>query len=291
MKILLGNTGRGGEQCIFSSIVHAYRSKVGPDAHIEVTTPPQYWSFWKNNKDISNWTPIKYEPGDPHEGDPVAALRAYFERHRRDFDVIEYPCESAVPFVSEGEPKSTLYKCYKNIVSPLFKLGEVQRKTFLYPTEDEVKTAREISKKYPRLLILSHGANSMQHPLSLKGYEKLASMLNEKWDVCYIGTSGENHMPADPPIQGANDLRDIGYGSVYSLAESMKLFIGMETAPTFMLAHSDAPMIIMRGDPQFPLENTGLTPMGFRKKENTHELEVLGMPDDEIIEIIQGVIR
>ena len=41
MRILLGNTGRGGEQCIFTSIVHAYRKAI-PDAFIRVASCPQY---------------------------------------------------------------------------------------------------------------------------------------------------------------------------------------------------------------------------------------------------------
>ena len=87
MRILLGNTGRGGEQCIFSSIVHAYRQKL-PNAYIEVITPPQYWSFWKNNQDIQEWTDIKYEPGDRYAGDPVAALKDYFDTHAHELEVL-----------------------------------------------------------------------------------------------------------------------------------------------------------------------------------------------------------
>lgn len=286
MKILLGNTGRGGEQCIFTSIVHSYRQSF-PDAYINVVTCSQYEKLWFNNKDINAWTKIKFLKEDVNQLDAVSALRYYMNTHKNDYDLMELSSECE----AQDKGTSTLDKCYEAIDKKVFKLEDVERKIFIYPTEQEIATAESIKNNYPNLILLSHGANSMKHPLSLKGYEILADKLKKYGDVAYIGTTGGFHMPADPEIKGAIDLRDIGWGASYELRKYIKIFIGMETAPAFFLHETKAPMIIMRGDPQFPLKNTGLTPMGYRKKENTHELEVLGLDDDEIIGYICKIIQ
>ena len=290
MKILLGNTGRGGEQCIFSSIVHAYRSKVGPDAHIEVTTPPQYWSFWKNNNDISNWTPIKYEPGDPHEGDPVAALRAYFECHRRDFDLIEYPCEYGQSQNSD-KSKTTLLQSYQAIKTRIFEYREIERKVWVWPNSQEREIADDICNDRPAFILLSHGANSAKKPLSLNGWEKLAKALGEKGTVCYTGTHGRNHMPADPPIRGAFDLRGLSYGTLYAIQKSVTAFIGFDSGTAWLLSGMPGMLVTVRNDPFFPLSNTGIVEMGYRTPGNTFEYETGSKFEDEIIERIMERIR
>ena len=284
MRILLGNTGRGGEQCIFSSIVHAYRVKL-PDAYIEVTTPPQYWSFWKNNKDINKWTDLKYEPGDKCAGDPVAALKDYFEMHAKDFDIIEYPCEYGFSSNSD-KSKTTLEQSYEAIRKRLFTFEEIEPVVWMWPDDQEIETAVNLYKKYPNMIMLSQGANSAKKPLSLEGFGELAKALREKGTVCYTGTHGRNHMPADPIIPGACDLRGISYGTLFALKDEIQAFIGLDSGTAWLLTGMHGLMVTLRNDPFFPLSNTGIVEMGYRDSVVTHEIETGGMSEGEIVEKI-----
>jgi len=286
VKILLCNTGRGGEQCIFTSIVHAYRETF-PEAEICVATCPQYENLWALNRDHNTWIPIRYEETDKFPGDPVGACHDLMREMMGRFDIIEYPCECNA---GGGKALTTLDKCYSCIKNPVFAIEAIERRTFIAPTESDIKKAEDIVAKCSPYVLLSNGANSMKHPLSKDGYNRLSCALVKKISTIQIGTRGGNHMPCDPSIDYARDFRDVGLGVTYLLGQQMKYFIGMETLPTFLMSNSTAQMIIMRGDPEFPITNTGLVNMGFRQPHNTHELEVFGQSDDTIIKTILEII-
>jgi len=282
MKIFLANTGRGGEQCCFTAIVHAYRETF-PEAEICVATCPQYENLWALNRDHNAWTPIRYEKYDKFPGDPVGACHDLMREMMGRFDIIEFPSECNA---GGGKALTTLDKCYSCIKNPVFAIEAIERRTFIIPTEADKKAASAIDVDF----LISHGANSAKPIMSAEGYRKLAEILRPIGEVAYTGSLGKPHMRADYQIPGALDLRGLSLGALHELCKSIRFFIGLDTMTGFLCSHMNGRMIILRGDPVFPLSNTGLVNMGFRQPHNTNELEVFGQSDDTIIKTILEII-
>jgi len=290
VRILLGNTGRGGEQCFFTAIVHMYRT-LKPDAFIRVASPPHYESLWARNKDIDDWADIKYEPNDKWPMDPINAYREYMQEQKDNFDIIEYASECVLQASNTDARKSTLFLCWLNIKQKLFDFDHIIRKVHIDPTKEDVEKAQTIAKDNPNIILLSHGANSMVHFLTTEAWGVLAKELLPYGTPCFVATSGGNHMPADPDIPNAVSLRDVGYGALFELRKHTRFFIGMETAPSTIVSESDAPMVILRGDSRFPAQSTSLIANGFRDQKNTYELDVAQCREDAIIQKVMTIVK
>lgn len=275
MHILLGNTGRGGELCLFTSIIKAYRQTF-PKAHIAVATNPYYHPMFENSDDINKWYGLQYkDPSDKSTYlNPVGAWNQFAKKYKHEHDaLVEFACEydyspSHDPHKkSPTDGNSSLYNCYLRIEKKMFDYQDIPKKVFIYPTEDEKQQAKDIANYIDDLILIAYVANSANPVLGAGGFRKVGLALKEYGTVCYTGR------PKDPALQGLHDLRGLSFGTLYALADNIKWFLSPDTSLPFVIAHTPGGIITLRNDKKFPLSNTGSQAMGYRCKHNTWELE------------------
>lgn len=283
-RILLGNTGRGGELAIFTSIIKAYRNRF-PDAYIRVTTCDNgiYSSIFKNSPDLNDWVPLQFRnPSRPHYMKPVKALEAYFKHTKRDFDLQEFACEWDFSPAAGRKAAPALHNCYKRIRRKAFELSDIPRKVFIYPTDDELKYADDLFEKHGNdLILVSHVANSASRMMNLKHYTDLCNELAKAHPVAYTGHKLHQKIP------GHIDLRGIPFSTVFAIASKLKYFVGPDTAITWIVSNMPGRLVCIRGTPTYPLKNTGLQANGYRKDLDTIELDVFRLKGPQIINLVQ----
>lgn len=278
MKILLGNTGRGGELCLFTSIIKAYRNAC-PDAIIDIATGPHYEDLFANNTDINTWHKIPFK--DPSRKDlynnPVVAWK--WLANESDADTIEYACEYDFSPCIKNSPaarNSSLYNCYLRITDKRFEFDDIPREVFIYPTQNEKHLADQIADKHHEIILISHVAKSADPVFSYAQFARLGQALSNFGTVCYTGS--EN----DPELPGLIDLRGISYGTLYALSKHIKAFISPDTATPFIVSGMPGKLITLRRDKKFPLSNTGIVLMGYRSVDNTWEMDCSNLSENRI---------
>jgi ADP-heptose:LPS heptosyltransferase len=290
MKILLGNTGRGGELAVFTALIKAYRQKL-PDATIHVTTCDNgvYGPLFQNSPDHNGWIPLQFRDKDqPNYLNPVGALQAYFRKTQQDYDHQEWACEfDFSPDRKKSNTGTILSNCYRRIKKKFFKLGEVPRHVYIYPTDEELKFAEAVFKKHgDDLVLVSHAARSASPIMNLNGYQQLCDKIARYHPVAFTGAMGR-----DPVLKGHIDLRGITFPALFAVSQKLGCFIGPDTATTWICAEMPGRLISIRGDRAYPLNNTGLVANGFRKGKDTRELDFHGRRPHQIIDQILPLVR
>jgi hypothetical protein len=281
MRILLGNTGRGGELAVFTSLVNAYRRHL-PDAHIELLTCDNqiYGPLFHNSPDHNGWNALQFRDKEkPHYMDPVGALKAYFKQTKDKFGVQEYACEYDLsPAFRKGNTGTILSNCYKRIKTKLFELDYVDRKIFIYPTDEERRFAEDTYAKYGKdLVLVSYVAKSASTVMNRRGYQDLCDHIVDKYPVAYTANRVEMG------LQGHVDLRGITFSALFALAEKLQYFVGPDTATTWIVSNMPGTLIAIRGDNTYPIWNTGIKANGFRKGKATHEINFAGLRPVDIM--------
>ena len=274
MKIMLVSTGRGAELCIFTSFVRKYR-EMYPDAEIVVGTGPTWKNLFINNKDISKWVPSS-------DGEMQRQ-----EATRAGFDVVEDISEA------RGDDTSILDCMYKGIKDKRFQKGEIPRQVFITPSEKDNTQAKRLAKKYPGMILISHGCTSSKNALTHDGWVELSKRLAKYGPVCYTGTKGRGEMRGDPELPDAVDLRDLSYGALAALSVipgALRCFVGLDTATTWVCQGTTARIVTLRCDPIYPLQSTGMVSMGYRNEANTKEIVVEGLDLAQILTLAENAV-
>ena len=283
LRILLSNTGRGGELAIFTALIHAYR-KACPDAYIRVVTGHNgiYESIWKNNQDIDDWQPLVFRKPMPTGKVYRSSIEAEADYHtstKNEFDRQEILGENKL---SPDKGKNiTVRPILDNIYSLLkhkpFTLAEIERKVFFWPTDEEHEAAeRLISKHGSDLVLLSYVAKSASPILNHHEYQRLADRISKTYPVAFTANKVEK------PLKGHIDLRGTTFSFVHALGQRVNCFIGPDTATTWIVSGMPGLLITIRGDKAYPIGNTGLCKGGWRKPTNTLELDlVAGVPSTQ----------
>jgi len=259
IRVLLSNTGRGGELAIFTALVHAYR-KACPDAYIRVATCHNgiYHHIWETNQDIDDWQPLIFRkpmPTGKTYRSSTAAEADYHVKTKHEFDRQEMLGETTL---SPDRGKSiTVRPILNNIYSLLkckpFTLAEIERKVIFWPTDEDHKAAEKVIDTYGTdLVLISHIAKSASAILDVNGYQKLADKLSKTHPVAYTGNK------LDPPLKGHIDLRGTTFRFVYALSQRLNYYIGPDTATTWIATVMPGLLITIRGDKAYPVGNTGL---------------------------------
>lgn len=289
MKILLGNTGRGGELAIFTAIVKAYRLAI-PDAHITVTTCDNnlYGPIFRNSPDHDGWVPLQFrDKNAPHYLDPVGALMAYFKASKNEYDIQEFACEyDFSPDRNRGNNGTILSNCYKRIGKKLFSFNEIPRKIFIYPTDEDIKFADDCFSKYGNdLVLVSYITRSASPIMNLRGYQDLCDKIVKHRPVAFTAA-----MDRDPALRGHIDLRGITFSALYALSEKLQRFVGPDTATTWICSNMPGRLISIRGDKAYPISNTGIVANGFRVGQETYEIDFHGQRPVAIIDKILPLV-
>jgi len=266
MKIFLGCTGRGGELAIFTSIVHAYREKF-PDAFIKVATCHNgiYHHIFKNNQDLDRWTYIQFRKivddkvaSKPYR-DPLIAMHEMMNEHN-DYEIVENISE-----LTSNKDVSVIKHLYNRINKKCFKLEDIKRKVFMWPTDEEEAHAQKIIDKHGPLVLISYKANSARN-LSFSQWQNICDTIGKQTRIAYTGNV------KDPEMKGHLDLRGINFPTFYALVQKVGLFIGPDTGTTWMATITGGDIITIRNDPLYRITNTGLVKNGYRGPHNTLEI-------------------
>ncbi len=290
MRILLGNTGRGGELAAFTSVIKAY-SIACPDAHIKVVTCHNtvYPDLFKNSPDIDEWDYLryrKYGSAGKVVRSPVAAWLEYRKQHKH-YDRVEYCCEGDLsPAFNNNPVKTVIENLYQRLKHKPFQLSDIPRKVFIYPSDEAKEHAERIHQKYgDSLVLVSHKANSANPMMGFDGFQHLCDILAKNHPVAYTG----NRM--DPKLEGHIDLRGVPFSTIYALSEKLNYYVGPDTATTWIVSGMPGTLVSLRGDKVYPVKNTGLCANGYRKPDNTHEINVAKMGPPAIIDQITGLLK
>jgi ADP-heptose:LPS heptosyltransferase len=285
-KILLGNTGRGGELCLFTSIIHTYKKRY-PNSHITVATNPHYHTLFDNSQDCDNWIGLQYRDPDNKKTylNPVAA----WKQLAKEFDgVAEFACEySYSPAQTLNKRHATyhntsLHNCWLRIVNKVFRYEDIPRKVYIYPTDEEKAQAEAIAAKHQDLIIIGYIANSADPVLKPHAFNKLGKKLQKFGTVAYTGRE------RDAELKGLVDLRGISFGTLYALADHIKWFISPDTSLPFVVSGTPGNILVLRKDKNYPISNTGLQVMGYREAKNTWEIE---MERDTAIQTVVDMVK
>lgn len=270
LRILISNTGRGGELAILTSIIHAYRQKL-PNAYIRVVTCHNgiYHKFWENSEDIDEWIPLEFRnpmPTGKVIKDPIKAEAEYLATTKNEFDYQEKTAEYDLsPGVNSSMPvRPIIDNIYRRLKYKPFGLADIDRRVFLWPSDEENETANGIFEKYgTELVLISHIANSASPMLNHDSYQQLADELSKDRPVAFTGASRHK------PLKGHIDLRGTTFSFLYALSLRLKYYIGPDTATSWIMTRMPGKMISLRGDTLYPIGNSGLKENGFRKQSNT----------------------
>ncbi len=279
MRILLGNTGRGGEQCIFSAFVNAYR-KTYPKALIEVAICPEFLPLWENSSLINSVHLLEHHDKDgKFYMDPVGCWYDYATSYKADITL--FPCEYGV-----NCPRPVVFNIYERLGVKPCPMADIERRVCFTPTEEEERIAEDIFKQHgENLLVMSNISNSAAPVMSQDEYGRLAVALGKRVPVACTGRKakpGPGGPETDPLIPGTIDLRGISFLTLHALGRKLKYWVGPDTGSSWMVANMPGRMVIVRGDNQYPVENTGFVQNGFRSADKTLELDVVGMKTNEI---------
>lgn len=289
MKILLANTGRGGELAVFTSIVKAYREHA-PNAHITLLTCDNgiYSPLFRNSPDHDGWVALQFrDKNAPHYKNPIGAMNAYFAKTKNDFDIQEFACEyDFSPGFKKTNTGTILSNCYKRIKKKLFKLSDVKREIFIYPTDEELKFAEDTFAKYGKdLVMISYCARSASAIMNHNGYQNLCDQIGKHRPVAFTANTKW------PSLKGHIDLRGITFSALFAITLKLERFVGPDTATTWIAANMPGTLISIRGDKVYPINNTGLVAGGYREKGNTHEIDFYGHNSTAIIDRILPLVR
>lgn len=280
MRILLGNTGRGGELAIFTAFVQAYKTAC-PDAYIEVMTADNgiYGPLFEHDPGIT-WTPLDFrDTTKPYYKDPVRCWRTHAKR-RTGFDIVEFVCEFGC-----SRANTTFSNLYNSIENKLFTKADVKRQVMIYPTQDELDWANWLHDDCPLMVVISHICKSATKVFKQEDYQALAdALLKDGYRTAYVGG------PQDPPIMGHMDLRGITFSAFYALTKRLKWFIGPDTATTWIASGMSGKLVSLRGCHTYPLHNTGIVANGF-KTNNILEYDVVHKPTQEVIQNVQKFLQ
>lgn len=277
MKILLGNTGRGGELAIFTAFINAYE-RTYPEAHIEVMTADNgiYGPIFKNNPRVK-WIPLDFrDKSKPYYMNPVGCWSYWAKEKRKEFDIIEFACEHGA---NHADVVSNIYNRLKHKV---FTIDDIIRKPFIYPTDEEFAKAKEIIREYPELVLVSPKSRSATVVFDIDDYQMLADQLLKKYPVAVTG--GITKDVTDPGLKGCIDLRGQSFSELYALSLSLKRFVGPDTATSWIVTRMPGKLICLRGCKLYTEENTGLIINKFRTPENTLEMDVLNRNKNGVID-------
>lgn len=285
MHILLGNTGRGGEQCIFSAFVKAYHDAY-PDALIQVAICPEFLPLWINSKLIDSYITLDHsDPKARFYNDPIGRWHGYAESS--DADLILFPCEYGLDEIHKNAPRPVVVNIYERLAVKPCPLEKIGRRVCFTPTDDEEWAAEDIFRRYGNdLLVMSTISNSAAPVMSQDEYALMAEALMKHVPVACTGRlakPGPGGATTDPLVPGTIDLRGISFLTLYALSRKLKYWVGPDTGSSWMVANMPGRMVIVRGDQRFPVQNTGFVVNGFRDAANTLELEVGGLKTNEII--------
>lgn len=288
MKMLLCNTGRGGEQCIFSSIVHAYRV-AHKAATIHVAICPEFAPLWDKHCDVDGMYLLHHEDkSQPYYMDPIGHWASYSQANADNYDIIEFACEYGLDEKYLHSPRPAIVNIYERLSNKPCALVDVERTVVFYPSNDDLRAADNIIKQYGKdLVLISHVSNTAAPVLSIDGYTALAAELRKTNPVACTGRlnkRGPNKIRTDCYIPGTIDLRGIPLLTLYALASNLKFFVGPDTATPWLVSGMPGRMFVLRGDRRFPLANTGLVVNGFRSVTDTAEVDVVGMSVDRVID-------
>lgn len=275
MKILLGNTGRGGEQCVFSAIVEAYKQYY-PNAKISIAICPEFIKFWKNDKNISI-IPIEHEnPNKPYYLDPIGKWHNIIQNNK--YDIIRFACEYETP------KSDTILN---NIIQKIDKIP-ITPKVYLTPSESDIELSESIKKEYgDDIIILSHISNSAYNAIPFEWYSTIAHELNRYYPVAITGRGYSEYcgkqIPPDKMIDGMINLIGQPILSLYAMSSWLKRFIGPDTATSWIVTNMPGKLMTLRFDEHYPLANTGLVNNGFRSQINTLEYNATNKSLDSIL--------
>lgn len=289
MKILLANTGRGGELAVFTSLVKAYREHV-PNAHITLLTCDNgiYSPLFRNSPDHDGWVALQFrDENAPNYKNPIGAMNAYFVKTKKDFDIQEFACEfDFSPGFKRTNTGTILSNCYKRIKKKFFKLSEVRREIFIYPTDEELRFAEDTFTKYGNdLVMVSYCARSASAIMNHRGYQDLCDQIGKHRPVAFTANA------VWPNLNGHIDLRGITFSALFAISQRLERFVGPDTATTWIVANMPGMIISLRGDNTYPISNTGLVAGGYRETENTYEIDFAGRRHTAIIDQILQLVR
>lgn len=274
MKLLIGNTGRGGELAILTAFVEAYKKAV-PNIEIEVLTSDNgqiYKPIFDNNPQV-RWSGLDFKvESRPYFMQPVACWKHHAKKRAGEFDRVEFICEY-------GRPKNRLsiVNIYDSIKQKEFRFKDIVRRVMIYPGRQEEDFAEEIIKKHPDLVMISYVSKSATVVFNRENYQILADRLSKNRPVAFTGSL------RDEPLDKHIDLRGISFAGLYAIAKRLRYFIGPDTATTWISTIMPGKLVILRGCRLYTPANTGFLASGFRNNSNTLEYDVLKKPVQEVI--------
>lgn len=288
MKILLGNTGRGGELAIFTSIIKAYRECL-PNATIHLLTCDNgiYEPLFRNSPDHDGWTALQFRDKQrPHYMNPVGAMFAYFAKTKQEYDHQEYACEYNLSPASSPTGGGTIIgNCYKRIKHKYFRLNKVRREIFIYPIDKELKFAERTFEKYGKdLVVVSYNARSASPIMNPHGYQELCNQIAKHRPVAFTAKVG------DAGLNKHIDLRGITFSALFALSGKLQYFVGPDTATTWIVSNMPGKLVSIRGDKAYPISNTGLVSNGYRAGKETFEIDFHHKKPSQIIDRVLPII-
>ena len=298
MRILLGSTGRGGELAVFTTLVKAYRENL-PDAHITVLFADNFqnYSLFQNSPDHDGLVTFKFR--NKHGiviKDPLNSFKQYLAKTKKEFDIQEWASEYDMsPAFNSSNTGTIIGNSYKRIKQKFFKLEDVQRKIFIYPTDEELRFAEDLFTKYgDDLILVSYNTRSANPMMNEQGYNDLCDQMVKHHPVAYTGAAQTRANPShkNSELKGHIDLRGITFSAVFAISQQLKCFVGPDTSITWIVSNMTGKFIAVRGDPTYPISNTGVIANGYRVGKETHEINFIkDHRSTTIIDTILPLIR
>jgi len=282
MKMLLGCTGRGGEQCIFSAIVAAYK-KGHPDYRTYIAVPPEFAQYWHHDKRVTLVLLEHEDPNAPYFKDPIG-------KWHRIASGFEYSFSEFIAEYGNWKPENpAIENIWEKLRHRPCTLEQLERKVCLTPGEDDLKVAEEIRMKYGEdLVVISPKSNSACEVIPPAWYKELAHQIGKHYPVATTGRGPGSYCGqptlADEAIPGTIDLVGRSILSLYAMSSWLKRFVGPDTATPWVVANMPGKLLVIRGDDTFPISNTGLVVNGFRSPTNTMEYHAVGKTLTEVID-------
>jgi len=290
-RILLGNTGRGGEQAVFSAVVQAYLD-YSPNPEVTVAVCPEFFQLWNTNIRVRLLGLDHEDPNGDFYLDPVGRWFSLSQSMRDQFDIIEFACEFGLDVPSGRAANPMFENIWSTINDPPCGMDRVKRRPSFQPSDEEWVQAEKILNTYGEdLVVISPVSTTVAPVLTQDQFKVIADRLGRNRPVASTGrlnlksrSNPKAPIATDPLIPGTIDLRGISFLTLYGVSQRLGAFIGPDTATSWIVSGMPGKLMTVRGDAQFPIENTGLVRNGFREPSTTLELDVVGRPFEEILD-------
>lgn len=305
MKIFLSVLETFGDVCLVSTLCRNLKLKYGDDSGVEITvvTDERYIDILKDNPDIARLWP----------GQAKNLFDVYIKSCYDRFDRIYLPLmTNHDDTIWHHQPEMAYYHLVDFYASRCENLELKDRRTFVYPSEQDKQVVAEALKPYMHLLteripVVMHTQSPVaSKSWGIKNFSYLAKKLeNAKCVVIQVGGAGDEKIqsPFVVDLRGKLSPRQTAWAIRHGL-----LYVGIDSGPAYLADAMGVPSVILYGATTHfqagPLSRLSIPIEPKRKQEypcgpgpitcSTHCMIgapcILNLEREEIVEKVIGVL-